>query len=409
MGKNKPKVTILGGSTPYTLVLLEGMKNSKHFPPCRIVFHGRSRDCLEIISKYAGYHLLPLGWSVDWTECFEEAVSDADYILHQVRYGGLELREKAEKLAQRLGVNADETLGISALFTSIQTLPDIVAFAKKLKELSCKACIINLTNPLSLTTHIISSYVKNVVGLCELPYHTVKKMCNYLDIPIERVNWSYSGLNHRGFVTKLELGGIDYLSKFINKICQDEYFEGIPGSVIKELGAVPTKYFKFFLENTPFSESRAPYLSNLRIRAFEELKKTPFSLPKCLGERYTAWYPEAVIPFMEGLLSCAPCCPLAVNLPINGLVQEVKGLAVNGQIFVADPNEPVDNTKLEIYLSSFKKQELAVMDAALDPSYVNIRKAVALDESIPKASLDFCAEELTQALRKFNHEAINCG
>ena len=142
--------------------------------------------------------------------------------------------------------------------------------------------------------------VANCIGICELPGVTAGAIAAELNVPIERLSWSYSGLNHRGFLHSLEVNGRDVLPDLLKSLGDRSLF-GVPASTIEELDAVPTKYFASMLRQPVRSVNRALELRGLASQILRELKRSVATVPPSLRKRYLEWYRCAVIPLILAL------------------------------------------------------------------------------------------------------------
>src|SRR5689334_22207180 len=106
------KLAVLGGSSPFTVALCDALAARAGELPCgELALHGRNAERLDLVGEYARYRLEGLGWTVRTTTDASEALREATTIVHQVRYGGMELRRAGEQLCQAVSCHADETLG----------------------------------------------------------------------------------------------------------------------------------------------------------------------------------------------------------------------------------------------------------------------------------------------------------
>jgi 6-phospho-beta-glucosidase len=101
------RLTVLGGSTPFTVPLVEELANRVPAPGL-LRLHGRDQSALEAVAGFARHRLGP-GWDVETRTDVAAALSGAEVVVHQVRYGALSGRHDDEQLAQVLGVPSDET------------------------------------------------------------------------------------------------------------------------------------------------------------------------------------------------------------------------------------------------------------------------------------------------------------
>jgi len=384
------RLTILGGGSPFTLGLVEALVARSPSPPLELMLYGRDPAVLGLVRQYAASRLRAFGWEVEASTHLLEALAGARYVVHQIRYGGLDGRREDELIASRFGAAADETLGPGALNSALRMAAQLRVLARAIASVAPDAWVLNLTNPLSVATSILSEEgVTRCIGLCELPSSTAGMVARVLDLPLSRLDWCYQGLNHRGFIVGLECDGQDQLSRLLLRL-GDGNLGGIPAAVIAKLGAVPTKYFDLVYGASGPAPGRAEYVRALRDRIVQELRSAPHVLPPSLGMRGLPWYAESVVPSLASLRSAKPR-RLVVNLPCgDGITRELhaelSATGVTGQAPAVVP-QPVAN-----YLEKFELHERRVLEAVAEPCYETIASALAADPTVkPEAGSTMAA------------------
>ena len=125
-------LTVLGGSSPFTLALVEALRNTgPRFSAWRLILQGREQRALDLVARCAASRLDTYGWRVSSEIDRRTALDGCDIVVHQARYGGTEGRLKGEELAARYGTVADETLGPAALRTALASRADIMLFGTR--------------------------------------------------------------------------------------------------------------------------------------------------------------------------------------------------------------------------------------------------------------------------------------
>jgi 6-phospho-beta-glucosidase len=393
-GRLRGQLTVLGGSTPFTAGLADAIEaRGEAMPPQALVLAGRDPSHLEIVARYVRGRLSNLGWSIDWTTDTCAALSGARIVLHQVRYGGNAGRQLDEELALACGLMPDETLGPAALQSALRISPVLDVTCCALVQLCPGARVINLTNPLSITTaRMVQAGVK-CIGVCELPRVTVQKAAVALGEDPKRATWSYAGLNHRGFVVRLAWNGVDRIGDLARCLGSDT-LDGIRAEEITALGAIPTKYFRLVRGNAPAPQGgRSAFLERLRQQLLEELLTDPEHSPPGLRRRYPAWYPQAVVPLIEALSSPRPALLEVNTFTHRGMVEEgrarVSALAGVGPLIPAQVPSPVER-----WIERFHRHELYSLDAVEHPCLYTIRRALAADPLVPPSKVEDCARLL---------------
>lgn len=371
------RLTILGGSSPYTVALIDALAAAREsLGPVSLVLHGRDEDHLQAVRRYAGAKLAGIGSHVDSTRRLEQALDGATLVVHQVRYGGLEARAEDEAFAEAFGIEADETLGPAAVRAALRTAPGVARLADVLRARCPDAWVVNVANPLGISTAILSASGIRCLGVCELPAVTVQQAASILDVPFASLDWRYDGLNHRGFVHDLKRGGVDVLPELMARL-GDGTINGIPAGVVEELHAIPLKYFLLVRSARGPTSRRAAFLTELGRQIFRELHASPLASPPGLGQRDLRWYPEAVVPAIVALTSSASR-RLVVNVPDErGVVVETQADVCASAVRRAPGAAP--GRRVAAWLDVFMAHERAFLAAVTTPSLDTLTAALAAD------------------------------
>jgi len=380
----KSVVAILGGSTPFTAALVEALRAaSAGIPGCELRLFGQDVEALERMERYGDRRLAGLGWSVSATRRLDEAVDGAAIVVNQIRYGGLEGRSRDEDLACRFQLPADETLGPCGLTSALRVVPGIRELATELGRRCADAWVLNLSNPLSITTAamIRAGAPAKCLGLCELPAATVAEICRMLQVSIADVDWEYSGLNHRGFVFALKHRGEDLLPALPQRLDGRTIF-GITGEEIRQVGAVPLKYFRLSTcAGKPAARGRAEFLRELKETIAREMEQ-PAAPPPSLAMRDLSWYGGAVVPMIAAIFAGDRRRMIVNCLREDGLVREVPVRVSRDHLAVVGAEAPAH---LAPWLERWAAHELALLQAVESPGLEAIEHALALDPSVPHA------------------------
>jgi 6-phospho-beta-glucosidase len=361
-------------------------------PPQVLGLYGRNRSRLNLVGRYAEAHLGALGWTVQTTTRCAEALSDATCVIHQIRYGGMVGRVADEHLAESHGVPADETLGPAGLAAALRMVPALHDLSGLIGRSCPDAWVLNLTNPLSIATAVLSrDGVQRCVGLCELPWYTLRQACGILGLPAEEVQWSYSGLNHRGFIHELVYQGRDYLTA-LPGLLGESRLGGIEAAEIEELAAIPLKYFQLLRRRGTAGGGRAKYLLRLQADLLTEMQASVSRSPPSLTKRYLEWYPGAVVPMLAALAAGDGRSEVMNVWRADDLAWEVRVQVFARRYAVLPVPQPSEAVRR--WLEIFAVHERAVLDAALDPTRERIENALAADPVVPENKIGALARAL---------------
>jgi 6-phospho-beta-glucosidase len=401
------RFTILGGSSPFTAALFDALWSvGAELPELEIMLHGRDERALALVARHGRARLGVHGWAVRSATDLEEALDGARVVLHQVRYGGLEGRAQDEALSRACGLPPDETLGPGALRSALRQRAGLDFVCDSLMWSCPRALVLNLTNPLSLSTaRLADRGLVSCLGLCELPRVTVAEAAARLGVEPGEVHWAYRGLNHRGFVVAMRAGGRDLLAE-LPAALDTAPLHGIDGDTVRRLGALPTKYFPLLTGRAVNpTEGRAAFLEDLRARILAEIEAVPWQVPPALGERYLAWYPEVVVPLLVAL-GGRPTV-LEVNLRgADGLVREVR--AQVGPEGIHPLEMPAVSPAVHAWIDRFEAHERCAQEAVANPSFERVRMALAADPMIRSGEVEACARMVWQGVPEPDPGGLPC-
>jgi 6-phospho-beta-glucosidase len=386
------KIAILGGSSPFTAALVDALADPRHgIQPAELVLQGRSVEALERVAAYARHRLGAAGFRVRFVTDLDAAIEGADVLVHQIRYGGMEGRHDDERLAAECSLPPDETLGPAGFQAALRAAPALVELGKRVRRYAADAWMLNLTNPLSVSTALLAREIgPRCLGLCELPWHTVLEACRLLDVPADRVAWHYAGLNHRGFVYRLALGEDDLIER-LARLPDGTSIGGIGPQAVRDVGALPLKYFRLMLGQQVLVPGRAEALERLRNQILSELGADAGRRPASLALREMPWYDMSVAPVIKSVLHDDGRQHVA-NLLCGAIVRELPLRVDSG--CPAPIAQPAPGAAVQSWLDRFADHEAAVMAAVDDPSPRRIAEAVGLDPLTPPAK----ASQVTQRL-----------
>jgi len=189
-------------------------------------------------------------------ESLEDAVIGADFVLNSVRVGGIAARAADERTSIQHGYPGQETTGPGGMAMALRTVPVAVEQARKMHKLAPEAWLINFTNPAGLITQAITEHTEaRVVGICDTPTEMLHRIAMALGAAPAEVRCEYLGLNHLGWVRKIELRGEDVTDRVLasDSILRQLYSAPLfDHALIRSLRLIPTEYLFFY-----YSRSRA--------------------------------------------------------------------------------------------------------------------------------------------------------
>ncbi len=254
------KIAVIGAGSSYTPELINGfLERQNSLPLSELWMMDVSQSRLDVVGGFAQRMVAAkaAGFTVELTTDQREAVRDADYVITQLRVGGMEARRNDEYLGHRHGLIGQETTGVGGMANALRTIPVILDIAEDMRELAPDALLVNFANPAGLVTQALSQYIPEVdsVGVCNV---AINMKMTILEMLRERLSTEIDpagayldtlGLNHlswhRGFV----VGDRDYWPEIMEAFIAQ--LEETPDpewdlQTIKTLNMIPNYYLEYY-------------------------------------------------------------------------------------------------------------------------------------------------------------------
>jgi len=194
------KISVIGGASSYTPELFANLIDlHEHLEVEQVTLMDLNKEKLGVIAK-VGEKLLAgsqMGMRIAATQNLEQAVDGADFIILQIRVGGLEARVRDETLPMEFGMVGNETTGAGGFVCALRTVPVALEIAHEIERLSPNAWVLNLSNPAGIVTEALLKHTRlHTIGFCNIPINTTYELANVLGVPPEKVRLDSFGLNH---------------------------------------------------------------------------------------------------------------------------------------------------------------------------------------------------------------------
>ncbi len=185
----------------------------------------------------------------------EEAIRGADFIILQIRVGGLSARVRDEKLPMEFGMVGNETTGAGGFVCALRTVTATLEIARAIERLSPNAWVLNLSNPAGIVTEaLLKNTTLKVMGFCNIPINTTYALAEVLGVPAAKVRLDSFGLNHLSWVQRVFVDGEERLQPLISETRDPKsilYQRGIVDDFMKPdflraLAMIPSWYVRYF-------------------------------------------------------------------------------------------------------------------------------------------------------------------
>ena len=307
------KVAVIGGGSTYTPELVEGFGLRRDVLPVEeLVLHDIDQSRLDVVGGLAERILgkLEFPGRLTLTTDRESAVEGADFVLVQLRVGGLRARLQDETIPPKFGCIGQETTGPGGFAKALRTVPVVLEIAEDMARLGAPgAWLLDFTNPAGLVTQGLIDHGHHAIGLCNIPIGFQRELAKQLGVPPSQVQLEHVGLNHLSWERRVMVDGVDRLPELIDGF-SDQLAEDVdlPGDLVRLLRAIPSYYLRYFyltdeiVEKQRSERPRADEVMEIE-RGLLEMYSDP-SLdvkPKLLEQRGGAFYSEAAAMLVESL------------------------------------------------------------------------------------------------------------
>jgi 6-phospho-beta-glucosidase len=308
----RSKVVVLGGSAVASPELVDELARS--LVPgegMSVVLVGRTARKLELVGKVcrklADHAEADL--SVSYTMDTEAALDGADYVLNQIRVGGLQARAFDESFPHEMELPGEETVGPGGFANALRTIPVALDYCHLAERVAPDALILNLTNPSSYVQYAIHKYTAmRVLGICDTPVSLVQQIADVLELPCGELEFDYVGMHHAGWVVGVRHGGRDVMP-LVLKGAEALASLGVDPEFIRAVGAVPSRYFRYYfhpdriLANQRGGGSRAKELMSMHAEMLEAYASgRAHERPDIYTRRGADWYQMIVVPVLLSLM-----------------------------------------------------------------------------------------------------------
>ena len=305
------KIVVLGGSgvaTPELAAALAAIPGRS--VPLQLVLVGRNAPKLELV---AGVARLVAGndsmLSITHTTDAERALDGADYVLNQIRVGGLAARFFDESFPRAIGLAGEETTGAGGFANASRTIPVVLSYARMIERLAPRAQMLSFANPASVVQYAITRYTNMAtLGMCEMPMTMTEQAARSLGVPAASLQVEYMGMHHFGWITGLWLHGEDVLPQALQKAAQA--CPTIAPAIVQAMGALPTPYLRYvfhpdkMLARQAGQRTRAEELMVIEADILTDYERCLASgqPPTALARRDARWYRMIIAPVLAALI-----------------------------------------------------------------------------------------------------------
>ncbi len=178
---------------------------------------------------------------------YDDAIAGADFVLVQLRQGGIEARIKDEKLGLKYRLPFTETISVCGFATYLRTYPVAETIAEAVQRLAPNAWLMNFTNPAGQLAETFARLgCTKVVGVCNASLGLLDFLADRLGASSDDIFMTWRGLNHLTFTDAIYYQGRNILPDLLETWGDDEEESPFPGDLVRTLGVIPNGYLQYY-------------------------------------------------------------------------------------------------------------------------------------------------------------------
>lgn len=356
----KIKLVIIGGGSSYTPELIDGVIQHKETLPVGeivLIDIPAGEEKVQINTAFVRRMLHKAGMDIAVSYTFDrlEGLKGADFVITQLRVGGLAARNMDERIPLKYGLVGQETTGAGGCFKALRTIPVMLDICADMEKACKDAWLINFTNPSGIVTEAVNKYTNiKCIGLCNCPINMRHDAAEKLGVSESDLDCRFIGLNHLSIMPHVYRKGTAETQKlvpeqdYIEEVLKIHSAEGVVKNINKlagmdekasQMGAMLSPYMQYFYftgemvkeEQKSVSEgagTRANQVQAVEKTLFEKyqdehLEEKPEELSKRGGSRYS----EAAINLVNSIYNNS--CDVQTVDTLNGnTIPELPAAAV---------------------------------------------------------------------------------
>ena len=401
-------------------VVIPLLKNQKRFPIRQIKFYDNDKVRQETVAKACEIIIKEQNPEIkfSYTTEKEEAFSDIDFCMAQIRVGKMSMRELDEKIPLKYGVIGQETCGPGGIAYAMRSIGGVLEILDAMEKYSPNAWMINYSNPASIVAEATNRLRPNskILNICDMPIDLMNKMARIAGLnSYKDLNVKYYGLNHFGWWSEIhDKSGNNLMPKLKNYIKNhgflieqnkhaesswNETYLKAKDVYMLDPETIPNTYLKYYLfsdyvvEHSNPNYTRANEVMNFREKNVfamcKEIIKNGTAKGKISADDVHADYiVDLAVAISENtgerMLLIVPNGGTIENFEIDAMVEVPCLVGKNGF-------EKLTIGKIPTFQKGLMEQQAAVeklvVDAWINHSYQMLWQALTLSKTVPSARI----------------------
>jgi alpha-galactosidase/6-phospho-beta-glucosidase family protein len=179
-----------------------------------VVLHDINPNAIQDIEQYGRKAFASTGsnWTIETTTDLGTALDGAEFVVVTITTGGLETMGLDLEIPEKYGIfqSVGDTVGPGGLSRALRNVPVMANIAQAMERRCPDAWMLNLTNPMTVLTRVVSmtSRIK-VIGLCHELFGVRGGLMRMFGANVEDFQYRVVGVNHLIWILDMTIRGQD--------------------------------------------------------------------------------------------------------------------------------------------------------------------------------------------------------
>jgi len=240
-----------GVRTPF---VLHGLADREHeLGLTEVVLHDTDPARLDVMATLGAdlCRSWGAGFAIRSERQLSKALAGSSFVFSAIRVGQEEARALDEEVPLKYGVIGQETTGPGGFAMALRTIPAVLEIARVIEQVAPDALLVNFTNPVGIVMQALHDHAAvRAVGICDGPVSMKRSVAELLGVPGDELRVDYFGLNHCGWVHRVQTAGRDRLPEVLDRYEElqslDEAWRLFDPGFVRSLGMLPMEYLYFY-------------------------------------------------------------------------------------------------------------------------------------------------------------------
>jgi alpha-galactosidase len=282
-----PRIAMVGaGSVVFARTLMTDILSLPELKESQIALHDIDGERLQTAERMVQAVAKAVGANpkIEASLDRKSALKGASYVINSIQVGGWAATLKDFEIPKRYGLKQTiaDTLGIGGIFRALRTIPVLLDICADIRAVAPGAILLNYTNPMAMLCLAVERVGGvPVAGLCHSVQGTASQLAEYIDHPIEDVEYHVAGINHMAWYLEYKTkSGQDLYPRLWQALNDPLVYsrDKVRFEMMRRLGYFVTESSEHFAEYVPYFLNRDDLIEEYDIPTNEYIRRSARNL-----------------------------------------------------------------------------------------------------------------------------------